>query len=345
MTPSQITALTDIELLAETARIVDTDRRTTVELLDLLAEIETRKLFLGESCSSLFTYCTQVLRMSESVAYSRITAARVARRFPIIIPLLVEGAVNLTTIRLLAAHLTDENHEAVLDAARHKSKREICGWSRRSIRNRTSRQPFARFRRPRRHVLCFRSLTPARNWHSTPASRTQRVLTNGFRHRAQPPSPDRRSIVAPLAPERYLVKITIGREAHDKLERARDLLRHSIPNGDPAAIVERALTVLIAQLEKTKLAVVTRPRARKTSSTRRTRHIPAAIKREVWARDGGQCAFVGTHGRCTETGFVEIHHLLPFAADGPTTVENLELRCRAHNAFEAELFFGRSAPS
>jgi len=33
--------------------------------------------------------------------------------------------MTLTTIGLLAAHLTDENHEALLGAARHKSRREV----------------------------------------------------------------------------------------------------------------------------------------------------------------------------------------------------------------------------
>jgi hypothetical protein len=64
------------------------------------------------------------------------------------------------------------------------------------------------------------------------------------------------------------------------------------------------------------------------------------VKREVWNRDGGRCAFVGNAGRCDERGFLEFHHLEPFAAGGPTTVENLELRCRAHNAYEAERLFG-----
>lgn len=64
-----------------------------------------------------------------------------------------------------------------------------------------------------------------------------------------------------------------------------------------------------------------------------------ACRDAVWARDGGRCAFVGTHGRCTETAFLEYHHRQPFAAGGKATVENIELRCRAHNAYEARLFF------
>lgn len=64
------------------------------------------------------------------------------------------------------------------------------------------------------------------------------------------------------------------------------------------------------------------------------------MKRAVWDRDGGQCAFIGTRGRCAERGFLEYHHAVPFAGGGATTADNLELRCRAHNSFEAERWFG-----
>jgi hypothetical protein len=144
--------------------------------------------------------------------------------------------------------------------------------------------------------------------------------------------------VKPLAPERYAVHLTVGRETFEKLRRVQDLLRHTIPNVDAAAIFDRALTVLLEQLERQKLAATDRPRPPRP--TPRSRHVPASVKRAVWARDAGQCAFVGTHGRCTETGFLEMHHVEPFAVGGTTTIQNLELRCRVHNGYEAERYFG-----
>jgi 5-methylcytosine-specific restriction endonuclease McrA len=135
-------------------------------------------------------------------------------------------------------------------------------------------------------------------------------------------------VVSPLAPERYRVQLTITRETHDKLRRVQDLLRHSVPNGDAVEIFDRALTVLLEQLTMKKLAATDKPRTAR-SSTGGSRHIPAAVKRSVWARDAGRCAFIGTTGRCRETGFLEFHHLTPFAAGGHAVVENVELRCRA----------------
>ena len=160
---------------------------------------------------------------------------------------------------------------------------------------------------------------------------------------ALPPSPLRPAIVTPLAPERYKVQFTVSRATHDKLRRAQDLLRHSIPNGDPAAIFDKALTLLLADLEQAKLAATERPRGARPPATG-SRHIPAAVRREVWKRDGGQCAFVGANGRCTERGFLEFHHVRPYADGGASVVDNLEIRCRAHNLHEAEQYFGSRLP-
>jgi hypothetical protein len=49
--------------------------------------------------------------------------------------------------------------------------------------------------------------------------------------------------------------------------------------------------------------------------------------------------------RCTERAFLELHHIHPHALDGPATVANISLRCRRHNAYEAELVFGPGAAS
>jgi len=59
------------------------------------------------------------------------------------------------------------------------------------------------------------------------------------------------------------------------------------------------------------------------------------VKRAVWDRDAGRCAFVGREGRCAERGFLEFHHVVPYASGGAATLANIQLRCRAHNQYEA----------
>lgn len=322
----QLPKLSDRDLLAATIRAADTERHATDDLIALLSEVDTRRLYLGEGCSSLFAYCTQVLHLSEHAAYHRIEAARTAREFPVVLELLAEGAVTLTTVALLRPHLTTENHTRLLEAARGKSKRDVehqmaCLAPRPDI-------PAVMRRAPA--VALARTDAPALTLESAPEPARATGLP------APKPS---RPIVAPLAESRYVLKVTIGADTHAKLRRAQDLLRHTIPNGDPALVLDRALALLVDQLERRRLAKADRPRSRSSRHeppARRTRLIPADVRRAVWARDQGRCGFEGAHGRCTETGRLEFHHVIPFASGGPTTVENLSLRCRAHNQFEAD---------
>jgi hypothetical protein len=142
------------------------------------------------------------------------------------------------------------------------------------------------------------------------------------------------AVIYPV-PGGYRIEVTIDPDAHTALRRLQELLRHSNPTGDPAQIVSAALKALLRDVERRKLAITHRPRA-DGARLSHTRHVPAAVCREVWARDQGQCAFVGTDGRCQERAFLELHHAVPFARGGETTIDNLQLRCRAHNQFEAE---------
>jgi hypothetical protein len=117
--------LSDDELLATVKHLAATECRATAALVRSLIELDERRLYLGEGYSSLFTYCTQALRLAEGAAYNWIEAARAARRFPAILTALEDGAVTLTTVRIVAPHLTRENYQDVLARARHKGKREV----------------------------------------------------------------------------------------------------------------------------------------------------------------------------------------------------------------------------
>ena len=321
------THLSNLELLAELKAAAEGERYATARLVVLLAQVDTRRLYLGEGCSSLFTYCTQVLYLSEHAAYGRIEAARAARRFPIVLDLLTDGSLTLTAITLLAPHLTAVNHRDLLTEARHQSKRAV-----EHIVARLHPQPAV--------AATVRKL-PTPVLHHVASSHVDLYSVEPSPTLA-PPAP-RPASVTPLAPERYKVQFTVSRETHDKLRRAQDLLRHSIPSGDPAAIFDRALTMLLADLEKARHAATANPRAARAPAAG-SRHIPASVRRAVWKRDGGQCAFGGTCGRCTERGFLEFHHVKPYSDGGATVVENLELRCRAHNVYEADQYFGSRLP-
>lgn len=331
---SSVPKLSDGDLLAQLERAAAQERHATAQLIALLIEVDERKLYARQSCSSLFTYCVQVLHFSEHAAYLRIEAARTARRFPAILDRLASGSMHLSAVSLLGPHLTVENHLALLDAVTHKSKRDV-------------EELLARLRPQPDAPAVVRKLPTPKRAAAPPVplaseGREAYELTQAPQSVAVPAV--RPPEIKPLTPERFKVQFTVSRDTYDKLRQVQDLLRHTIPNGDPAAIFDRALSLLLAELENTKFAAVRHPRPDRTAKPG-SRHVPAAIRREVWRRDGGQCAFRGEHGRCSETGFLEFHHVVPFARGGATTSQNLELRCRTHNAYEAERDFPRSSRS
>ncbi len=80
-----------------------------------------------------------------------------------------------------------------------------------------------------------------------------------------------------------------------------------------------------------------------SSTSRASRHIPAAVAREVYVRDQGRCSFVSATGRrCDCRVFLEVDHAVPWALGGAPTPENLRLRCRSHNQLHAWRCFGRA---
>jgi len=339
MTTNLHASMSNHALIEATIRAAGDERCATVELLALLGELDTRKLYLGEGCASLFAYCTQVLHLSEHAAYHRIEAARTARRFPAVLNLLANGALTLTTVAMLRPHLTDANHDRLVASARHKSKREveqlIAGIAPKPVAATMIR------RVPQGEAAAIDLLTPGTK--PVPAAMpTPEPVTA--------PKPGPRSVVSPLTSDRFLVRVTLSAEGHANLRRAQDLLRHTIPSGDAAAVLERALQLLVARLERVKAAKTSKPRSavalprisRSSSGGAATtsRHVPAQVRRVVWTRDQGRCAFIGPQGRCTETGRLEFHHLIPFARGGPAEASNIALRCRAHNCFESEAIFG-----
>ena len=140
-------ALSDDELIQYVKRLAANERQATAQLVAHLAEMDARRLYLGQGCSSLFTYCTRVLHLSEHAAYGRIEAARAARKFPMLLEAVASGALHLTAVTLIAPHLAVENVDRIIAAATHKTKREIEELIAALCLNRPSRRRFANSRR------------------------------------------------------------------------------------------------------------------------------------------------------------------------------------------------------
>ena len=122
---NELQSLSDDELLRRLANLLSQSRRVEADLIAHIGEVDHRRLWAREACSSMFKYATEVLHLSEAESYFRIAVARAARKHPVLLTMLGDGRLHLSGIALLASHLTDENRESVLARATHKSKRQI----------------------------------------------------------------------------------------------------------------------------------------------------------------------------------------------------------------------------
>jgi len=366
-----LSALSDHDLLARLTRVVAANRRVTAELIAHLAEVDRRRLYAREACSSMFVYCTERLGLSADATQKRIQVARASRRFPQLLEWLTAGRVHLSGLNLLASHLTEDNVEELLERAAGKSKREIEVLvaeiaPRPDVTSRIRKLPGSRSA-ARSTAANANAAASARCEENAPAEAEARAVPGDLFSASAPASVEgiapvgsgsRRSIT-PLAPARYKVQFTAGQELHDKIERARELLSHRVPGGDLAELFDRVLAIAIPRLEHERFGLTDKPRAKvratlsgslgPTSSgtettpqpPRRSRHISAEVKREVYQRDGGQCTYVDGHGRrCTARDMLEYDHIVPYALGGPATVDNTRIRCAVHNRLEAEEKFG-----
>ncbi|HVJ15787.1 MAG TPA: HNH endonuclease signature motif containing protein, partial [Polyangiaceae bacterium] len=205
----------------------------------------------------------------------------------------------------------------------------------------------------------IRELEPGdrpRDWMATGAETTNDTAAQPMlAESAEAPAATETPAPARLEPERYKVQFTANEDYVKLVEEAKALLSHSDPRISLDELHLRAMRALVADLQRKKQAATAKPRkpAKRSADApapqaehkhprQRGRYVPAHVRRAVFARDEGRCTYCDETGqRCRETHGLELHHLQAFAQGGEHTVENITLRCRAHNALAAEEDFGK----
>jgi hypothetical protein len=184
-------------------------------------------------------------------------------------------------------------------------------------------------------------------------------------------TPRARPEVRAVAATDWSLRVTIDESFKADLETLRALLSHKVPDGDLAAVLHEAIRCGIEKHGKRRGAVAPRRPARKSARNHartaspdanavpgpvdprhrdapatppsRPRSRPSAqVRREVYERDGGGCAWIGEDGRrCGSTWQLEFDHVQAAALGGEATTEGGKLHCRPHNMLHAEQVFGR----
>ncbi len=140
-----------------------------------------------------------------------------------------------------------------------------------------------------------------------------------------------------LSEPEIVARMAITRELYDKLEQVKHLLRLPAPT-KMNELVEKMADQIIAKRTKE----LSRPQAQTQPEPTNSRYIPAAVRTEVWKRDGGQCTFIdpGSKLRCSARHALQFDHKIPFGFGGTNAPENIRLLCPAHNRLRAVEVFG-----
>jgi 5-methylcytosine-specific restriction endonuclease McrA len=332
-----VTDLPDDVLVRRLVEIRKHERSLLVELLRYLAELDRRKTVLGQGFPSLFVFCTDFLGLTKASAFRRTTAARLLARFPLVADYLADGRLNLTTLVELRDVLDETHLVEILDRAAGRTEEQV-------------KELVAALRPQAAPPDLLRRIPTARNDCSGSGAKPapqppppSTASTPPLPPTTPPAAPARSTASArlePIAPERHVLRVTVSSAFVADLEAVRHALSHKLPAAGLEEVLHECLRVTLQSTTRRR-----RGAGKKTSAKAPppgSRHVPAAIRDQVWQRDCGQCAFVGSTGRrCGSRHQLELHHLEPFARGGPATAANLTLRCRAHNLHAAERDYGR----
>jgi len=317
-------------LLAHLRSSLGNERNSLASFLRYLGEVDSRRLYAEEGQPSLFAFCTNALTLSEAESFARITAARLIRRFPVIHDHLRSGALSLTSLRLISAHLTEENADHIFANVVGRSSRDI--------------EKMVATLANKRAIAQSASDTTAKIGISFPRSLFHDAQSASGSH--EPPvlchKPDRTRYVAA---EHVEIRFVANEQLLAKIDRIKGLALSKNIGSRLEDVFDHVLESYLKHHDPARRAAKNRQSKREGPESKKSnsgRYIAQKIKDEVYKRDGGQCTFKASTGsRCPARVGLEFDHCRPVALGGnAANADDVRLLCRAHNRLAAERSFG-----
>ncbi len=315
--------LEDRPLIETTQLLFKQERVISEKILICLQEIQKRKIFWNLGYRSLYEMLTTHFNLSESSAYSRISALKIMESVPETQVMLRTGEVNFSTLTL-AQSFIQKNERA----------------------------------KERKLTACEKSqvIATIKNKSQTEVKKIFSEVCPEFTQQDQ---------VVTLNEYEKRLHLTIDNKVMQLLNEARDLLAHTVPDGNKNEILKRVLRLANAELRKKKFAIISdgnsepehknrtssSSAAREHSSKRmfpldskapsNGRTISRHIKNIVFRRAHGACEnriepnpdtkALNHAKKCGSTYKLEFEHVMPIAIGGDSSLQNIQLLCRSCN--------------
>ena len=312
----KLTHLTDEKLLDETQSLVKQEREITLKVLHHLREIERRRLFSALKYESLFNYCVQHLKYSESSAQRRIQAMRALRDLPEIETKIETGVLSLSNLATAQSLFYQEkksgNHYSkvkkleILEKLENKSRREA---------ERTLAQIVPQQMPPAQKLrVISEELTEMKLVVDQEFLKQLEVLKGLLAHKM--PHATMQEIIK-FAFKQATEQLTPGLNKKEK--RANKLMTGSQVTAEPKTATE----------SETKTKTGLQAAAPNPIQTGNSKAIPASVKRYVWQKANNKCQL------CSSTFAPQTDHNIPRAMGGSNELKNLRLLCRNCNQRQA----------
>ena len=317
-----IKELSDKKLVEVFGESVKEERKVTLLVLELVAEMDSRKLYLKHGYSSLFVYLTTELNYSEGATHRRIASARAVNAYPEVKEMLLDGRLSLTNLSMLSKELTEENKDKLLSLASYKSTRELEKLL-------LDYKPAKKKMREK-----IKPVVVKKELRTTPLfdTKIKQESENHFRRRSSSQTQE--------VEKRLNLSFSVPEETQSLIDEAKQVLSGKLPKGASLEdLFVAGLESIIAGHKKKTKSLGTR-KSRK--SKKRTRHIPNDIRKAVLERDEYKCSFKAENGKvCGCNWNIEVDHIVPFADGGEHLLENLRVLCGSHHQYVTEKRFGK----
>ncbi len=309
------------------------ERKHQIEILRYLSELDERRVVVEMGYSSLWDFCRRRLKFSEATSTRRVNVARASRTFPALLTMLEDGRLSLGTASDLSHGLTDDNHVDLLATAAWKTAREV-----QRLVDPTNAKGGAKRDVIRRVVTPTMVAAPA-------------ALALVEDRSAIGPAPHRSTVPVMQSPAPATLRVSFNADERvvEKLERLQKILGVETL----AEVCERAADLLLDKVDAVRRVEKRQQKAKAKAASANKAPTPGppkiearkpgrALADKVLVDSGMRCTFVSKDGvRCTESRFLTIDHVRPYALGGKSTdPTNLRCYCASHNLYVGRKTFG-----
>jgi hypothetical protein len=293
-------------LFARVKKLVATERRIGIEILECLYEIEKRKAYAELKYDGLYTYCVKELKLTDSQAWQRIQAMYALKEIPELKPMMMTGSLNVSTV--IQAYVRKEQK----DGAQFERADKLDLYE--SIKNKTCKEVAHKISELKGEKLKIRLFLELDEEGEQLWKRAKGLLA----HQSKGDDAETFKMVF----KSWLAK----NDPMLKSEKVKPPSSKTNPSSPTKEDVKQA-----GHAEKQR----TEPLLTKVESEKR--YVPTKLNKTIWKRDQGKCS------HCKSTYALQIDHIKPFALGGETTEGNLRLLCRSCNLHFAVKEFGTKA--